>query len=106
MDYKTYNITDPVYVNMLRWRIDKIREWQQKYFPNATEIMDIGTGSWPFPLELENKENINLVAIEPDPTMVGDTIKNSTGKFKSEVFENKFWITELAANMQPLRTWL
>lgn len=87
-----YQITDPIYQGLIRWRIEWLQKWKSTFISDQIKILEIGTGHFPFTLALgPDTHQMEYVGIEPDPGFNERARLHVKDKFKSATFHTQRW---------------
>lgn len=70
-----FQITDPVYINIIRWRCRQLQHWQPFcQLAAGSSILEIGTGNYPFSLWLA-PYGAEITIVEPDTAAAQNAAK-------------------------------
>ncbi len=96
-----YQIKDPVYQGLIRWRMDMMKRWCHDFgLNNSADILEIGTGNFPFSLTLAGgNSKINFVGIERDAGQTDRARIHLKDQFDSIRMENCLWNAETATRL-------
>lgn len=99
-----YNIQDPVYQGLIRWRMALMQSLRDVYANgDVQDVLEIGTGNYPFSIAFGGaNSSINFTGIERDPGQTERAKLHLGERFASVKMLNTLWnektASELGAN--------
>ena len=91
-----YNISDPVYQGLIRWRVAILQEWRTQWLGNIVNVLEIGTGHYPFTLSFGTScRDMDFTGIETDANMSARARQHLAHKFRSATVLSSRWDSNL-----------
>src|SRR5262249_9442599 len=93
---EVYDISDPVYRGLIRWRVAILQEWHARWLGNTVSVLEIGTGHYPFTLSFGTScREMDFTGIETDANMSARARQHLADKFRSATVLSSRWNREL-----------
>jgi len=97
LDY--YSIEDPVYSGLLRWRIETCKKWKEQFNLHPKDILEVGTGSFPFTIFIGDKET-RFLGIEGTESFANDARRDAATWFTNSEVIHRFWTPETVSELK------
>ena len=98
-----YQITDPVYQGLIKWRMEMVNDWYEKYMNGALkDVLEIGTGNFPFTLGIgQSTKKINFLGLERDLSQQERAAIHVKDNFLSAEMRQSMWNAKTASSLGP-----